>query len=488
VTIFFWYRDRFMPRLLLSLLLLGLAVALVGAQGPPPAPQPSFPVIKVPVPSTAPPPHRALKYALLPDDLDLVQGNAAPQWLRAAQAASEAVRKMTPEQFSWASTDVALDKLPKDQVQRLLDSGRVALKLADLAARYDRCDWEYRPLTIQDLDLPLSEIQQLRSLANLLTLRCRLELAEGNFEQAARALQTGFALGRAVADAPVLVQNLVGVAITAIMLSRVEEWLSLPGAPDLYWPLTALPNPLVDCRRGLRNELGTLYRSFPQLRTLARETMTAEQASHLAGEILRTMAPITDNKPPPDWQGKLGLAALSGRIYPDAKKYLISRGRSPEQVAAMPTLQVVWIYYMDQYDDTRDDILKWINLPYWQARPGLEEVDRKVRAARTTDMNVFIGLLMPAILKVREACARTERTAAGLRCVAAIRRHAALHGGRLPSTLKEITEVPLPIDPATGKGFDEVYTVTDGKAVLEIPPLKGQPSLLGRRFEFIPQR
>jgi hypothetical protein len=322
-------------------------------------------------------------------------------------------------------------------------------------------------------------------LANLLSIRCRLELVEGKFDRAASALQTGFALGRAVADAPVLVQNLVGVAITAIMLSRVEEWLSLSGAPDLYWPLTALPNPMVDSRRAIRNELGTLYRSFPQLRTLGKETMTAEQAAHIASEILRTTAPLVGDKPPPDWQAKLALAALSAKVYPDAKKYLVSRGRSPEQVAAMPTLQVVWIYYMDQYDETCDDILKWINLPYWQARPGLEEVERKIRAARTTDMNVFIGLLMPALLKVRDACLRTERTLAGLRCAAAIRRHASLHGGQLPSTLKEITEVPLPIDPATGKGFDEMYTVTGGKAVLEILPLKGQSPLTGRRFEFI---
>src|SRR5262249_10608481 len=157
------------------------------------------------------------------------------------------------------------------------------------------------------------------------------------------------------------------------------------------------------------------------------------------------------------WQGKIVLAALSAQAYPAAKRYLIARGRTAEQVDAMPALQAVLIYYMGQYDDTWDDILKYASLPYWQARPGLQAAAGQVRAARTKDLNVFIGLLMPAIVKVQLANVREQRHIAGLRCAAAIRLHAARHGGKLPASLKEITEVPLPIDPATGKGFDDLY-------------------------------
>jgi hypothetical protein len=243
---------------------------------------------------------------------------------------------------------------------------------------------------------------------------------------------------------------------------------------------------LVDSRRAIRYEAGTVYRSFPQLRNLAHETLTAEEANRISTEVVRFLTPILGDKQPLPWQVKLGIATVAAKTYPEAKQYLLERGRTAEQVNAMPTLQVVWIYVTQQYDATWDDILKWINLPYWQARPGLEDVNRKIRAARTTNLNVFIGLLMPAFLKVQEANIRTHRQVAALRCACAVQLHAARHGGKPPAELKEITEVPLPIDPVTGKGFDEMYKVTGGKAVLELPPLKGQPATTGRHFEFVP--
>ena len=45
------------------------------------------------------------------------------------------------------------------------------------------------------------------------------------------------------------------------------------------------------------------------------------------------------------------------------------------------------------------------------------------------------------------------------------RLHAASHGGELPRTLDEITEVPIPVDPITGKPFG--YRRQGEMAVLE---------------------
>jgi hypothetical protein len=269
------------------------------------------------------------------------------------------------------------------------------------------------------------------------------------------------------------------------MLGHVEEWLSLPGAPDLFWPLTALPEPLVDSRRAMRSEAGTMYRSYPQLRRLSRESLTPAQTEQVAEEIIQTLLPLAEDRKVPLWQGKLALATFAARAYPNAKSHLVARGRTPEQVEKMSSLQVAYIYYMDQYDEIWDDILKVLNLPYWQAKPLLAEAETKIRAARTTDLNVFVGLLMPAVIKVYDAASREQRHAAGLRCAAAVRRHAAHHGGRLPAALKEITEIPLPIDPITGKGFDDFYKAGDGKATLDVPPVPPNVPLAGRRYEFI---
>ena len=92
------------------------------------------------------------------------------------------------------------------------------------------------PPTIQNLqDLPFDEIQTCREIANLLQLRCRLELSDGKFDDAVVTLQSGFALARHLGDADTLIQDLVGIAIAAIMFNRVEEMMQIPGSPNLFW-------------------------------------------------------------------------------------------------------------------------------------------------------------------------------------------------------------------------------------------------------------
>jgi hypothetical protein len=45
--------------------------------------------------------------------------------------------------------------------------------------------------------------------------------------------------------------------------------------------------------------------------------------------------------------------------------------------------------------------------------------------------------------------------------------YAAGHNGALPQKLSDITQVPIPIDPVTGKDF--IYKVADGKASIDAP-------------------
>jgi hypothetical protein len=65
------------------------------------------------------------------------------------------------------------------------------------------------------------------------------------------------------------------------------------------------------------------------------------------------------------------------------------------------------------------------------------------------------------------ARARIDRKLAALRCLEAIRLYAAGHGGKLPPTLDDIKDVPVPSDPVAGKPFR--YRVAGGKATLYGP-------------------
>jgi hypothetical protein len=432
---------------------------------------------------------RALMYRLLPDELDLVPGNAAPLWLRAGRTGLNVRHKITPQEYAWAGpAGVPLDKLPRKEVRAFLDRYAGALRLAEQAALRKRCDWDWLPLTVQNLpDLPLDEIQSVRHLAFLLSVRFRLELSQGRFDRAAGTLRVGFTLAQHLGNSDILIQDLVGIAIATIMLGGVEEWLQCPGSPNLYWPLTALPRPFIDVRRSIRAELGTLYRSFPQLRELKKTSLSADQVRALADKLVTALAPIAGGGAAvPPWAGRLGMAAVAAKHYPDARAYLLGHGYTARQLDAMPALQVVILSFLDDYDRVRDDLLKWLSVPAWQGRAALDRLSRQVQASRRVKGppvgNVFLVLLLPAIDKVHAAHLRLERHIAGFRGAEALRQYAADHGGKAPAKWADITKVPLPLDPFTGKGFDAFYSVKGGTATLAVPPPPGMPPPIGRHY------
>lgn len=489
--------------LLCGALLLGLT-AVVAAEPPiavlqpmpgaqPPAPEPT-PVVKLAVtPGSAE--DRALKYTLLPDPLDLTPGNAVPIWIRAGAAADAAMRKLnegpnkvvapvgTP--LSLENKRVLLKDLPKEEIRAYLAHFATALRLADQAARCDHCDWEFPPLKMQDLDWPIEEVQHLRTIAALLQTRCMLDLSESHFDDALLTLQTGFALARDVGKGDTLIQDLVGIAVAAIMFNQVEQWQQVPGSPNLFWALTDLPTPLVNPAHAMRAELTMLYRSFPPLREVLRGSdkgamLSEADTSRIIAELFKDWGAYI-GQDVPDWQKKLGAAALILKTYPDAKKYLKEHGRTDEQLEAMPAAQAVLLYFVEQYDNVKDDFLKWLNVPPWEARAGMQDAVRRVRAIGPNG-NPIIALQLPAVEKVYEARVRIEHIADYMRCAEALRLYAATHEGKPPEKLDDV-KLPLPLDAYTGEGFGKLYKVqADGTAVFEVPAPPNLPSL-ARRFE-----
>jgi hypothetical protein len=470
-----------------TLIGLFLFIPLLPAQPPKAdAPEPA-PVVRL-APQATRPPARPLEYRLMPDPGDLVHGNAAPMWLRAGHLAQNVKRKITDKEYRWEGGP--LKDLPRKDVREFLADYAAAFRIADQAALRSRCDWELPPLTVQTIgDLPLDDIQLFRHLAFLLGIRFRSQLAEGHFDEAAATLRTGLALARDVGQADTVVQSLVGLAIAQVMLNRAEEWVQTPGSPNLYWPLTDLPRTLFDLRRPTAYELNTIYRSFPQLRKLRKKDLTAEQAQALAEEVFGALFSWEKEKggDVPAWAPKAALALIAAKAYPEAKQALIEQGRPAREVEAMPVLQVVAVRYLDQYDRLGDDFLKWLSLPPWQALPGLQQTEREARALAQKGGNPLPRLLLPALSKVYAAGARFELNVDRLRCAEALRLYAAAHDGKPPARLADVTAVPLPLDPFTGKAFDSYYRLEDGRGVLDVPPPPGMPPAVGRRFELSPR-
>jgi hypothetical protein len=241
---------------------------------------------------------QAFRYRLLPDPRDRTPGNAAPLWLLASDAFHSVKHKMTDQEWQWAG-QTPLNTLPRKEVQDFLKQYTAALRLAREAARREHCDWELPPITFQSIQvyLPLRHIQSCRELANLLSIQVRLQLVEGRFDDAAETLQTGFAMARHLGEGNTLIEILVSIAIDAIMFSHVEEWIQTPDSPNLYWALTALPPPRQNLPRCIEQEMNSLYRSFPKLRRLHRETLTQREADGLVNEIFDCLSKALDQNP-----------------------------------------------------------------------------------------------------------------------------------------------------------------------------------------------
>ena len=308
----------------------------------------------------------------------------------------------------------------------------------------------------------LPHLQQLRSLSKLLRLQARLLVMEGNFEGAANTLQTGTMLALHLNDEPFLVQSLVSASIEASLLKVVEDWLAQPGAPNLYWALTELPAPFVNAKDAMATERAALYMQFPAMRDAANGHISAAQwTSMLKAMLSFTAAP---NSSPSTSFTEVGLALVSSAALPQAKQFLADDGMPAAEIKQLEPYQAIAAFWIRDYERTIQDMTKWYSLPYAQARGGIAKTEAAFVASKGTLTTPFRAI-MPALGRAMMNMTKLDRRIAALRVIEAIRAYAAGHDGQLPATLYAITEVPIPIDPITGKPFK--YTSMETGFTLE---------------------
>jgi hypothetical protein len=448
---------------------LGAALALCASAAPAAGPPP----IKLWL-TPAKPPTPALKYQLLPDARVATSGNAADVYREVIEQLNKTSLTPKLELFSgWA--ELPLNALPKEDVRKELAPFDKVCELLDKGARCEHCDWGIRDrLREKGIAALLPEIQPMRECATLLRVKAHLEMADGRFDKALLTLRTGFALARHVGESETLICFLVGVAIANMMESELDQLISCPDAPNLYYALTDLPAPPISMRKALESERLWLPGTFPGLGDVVENL----DAGPLPEEKLKDWAKVAEGLS----NDKLGYA---GRVYlawnirqkhEIAKKALIAAGRPRDKVKAMPHLQVAMLHAVLEYDAALDNLLVWEKRPYWERNDPETDVNKRYLKDRwkyyDSSAIPLTPLVMPAVKKVSVARVRLERKTALLRTVEALRLHAATHDGKLPASLAAVTEVPLPRDPFTGKSFE--YELRGDVAQLRGPPPAGE--------------
>jgi hypothetical protein len=456
------------PALLLCLLLVG------------PAPAQDEELVKViPLPlhpkSASVP---ALQFRLLPDYRDLKPGDAFPLYRKLSATLKRFLAKEVAQVDAWLKT--APKELPRKRVRAFLVRHKEPLGLIEQAARRERCNWDIADHIRVNSLMGLPEIHNARTACRLLALRARLEITEGRPRDAVRTVRTGLAVARHINDNPLLICHLVASAIARMMLDQLDLLQAHAEAPNLYWPLTDLPRPLLPMRMALAGERLMARSLFPGLGEVADDL----EAGPMLPEKLQKCAKRLDQLlEEPGFRvlargesGRVVLALAIRARHAAAKEALIAQGRPAELVEKMPHLQVALLHALLQYDKHLDALVCWANIPYWKARPHLEAA-RKAREEElanplTSPAIPLARYLLPELSKVWRANFEVQRRLAGIRCVEALRLYAAEHG-QFPPALSAVSE-PLPVDPVTGKPFP--YSVDGDRATLTAPPPAEEPA------------
>jgi len=439
----------------------------------------------------------ALKYSFVPGYLEQTPGNAVSFYYRAILMFTDMQRRLPVKERKlidqWLK--MPLDKLPLQHIRDSLHFRPVYEELKTAAYR-EKCDWDWR---LRDqkgngaILFSLKDTHQAHLLARYLVLKARVEIAQGRYDDAIETLRIGFSLARDIARQEPLISNLIGISIARMMCDEVRELIDAPGAPNLYWALAQLPDPLIDLRQSIRHEMAMPLIMFPFLKDAETAQRSPEQWQRL---IVRAATVVEHDGTVSEQIGGKERWTIVARIlagYPNAKRRLMAAGYSREQVEQMPVGQVVAIDEFHTFRMTYDAISKWVFLAQLsfpkKQRWMMEAVDNlRLGSYLTPRPDVArevipiarallpIGYLYQAI----QSQVRLEAKLAGLRTLEAIRMFAVRHGPTLPNALDEIKVVPVPRSPYTGKPFP--YRVQGKKAVLDIPLSETFPGELGTQY------
>jgi len=439
------------------------------------------------------PPVPSFRYELVPSARELVPNNAALLHHRALHLLADS--RPPAKEFYEAQDKFdrirqgQLKDLPKDEVRAFLKPFSSMFREMEAAAKCDRCEWGTdQRVAAEGIGFLLPDAQKMREVAFLLSLRCRLHTADGKIDLALRDVQTGFVLARHAGQGPTLIHFLIGTAITAMFIADLEQILQVPGCPNLYWSLTALPRPMIDLRKPIEGEMRSMEATIPLPKDVEKGPMTPEAAVAALDRLWSGIQKLADEKESMGLaESRLGLAFYITLQHPSARKSLLAAGKTEAELDAMPAAQVVMLDALVRFRNLRDEHFVWFNAPYLEALQGIRKSEEKIQKIRKSPpldyLQTMMILLLPAVDKVYGAQVRTERRLASLRTVEAVRLQAMKNDGSLPATLADVTVVPVPVDPATGQPFE--YAVEGNRFTLTVPPPAGEKPSTSNSWKYV---
>ena len=288
----------------------------------------------------------------------------------------------------------------------LLARHAATLDLIRRAADRDSCRYQ-RDWTRPSFDMLLPEMQSLRKAAQLLVLKTRREAADGNAEDALRDVALIQRIGRHAASEPILISNLVGIAIDTMALDTLAQVL-----PTLR-----------------KSDLAVL--DAPEIRDLI--TTPPAFASHLYGEEAFGLSVFADLADDQRSVNHLVYLLGNGQSQPSALRTLPLS--LPYRVFFLPADLAGYRSIMTQYQAAASR-----TEPYPDLTKRIDAIETQTRDRSPGMLSSMIVPALGAVFKAQTRSIANHRAATAL--VAATKQR--LETGDVPETLDQLAAQLVP--------------------------------------------
>ena len=335
-------------------------------------------------------------------------------------------------------------------------------ELRQAAYRKD-ADWQY-PLD-DSSPIGIADMMDTRVALRGLAVHCRVDIQEGEIDAALEKIAVGFGLCWHQKRAPFALVQITQAENIDMFLECVQKAIEHSGSPNLYWPLTAMPDP-TECFRAVADweSRGALYRR--NLRELD------EERSRKEWRDIRDRLDLSETQPWPSVDELTidGIKELfSGfAIEGRGRSYLRVATSSAERVDSMSADEVVVRYFVARYSALSDRMMCTLRLP---PPEGLRMLRHTYALLREGDGPVFAREI-PSIADIYLTVWSVRRRIQALRIVESVRHYAGRNDGQLPKTLDEMKQTPIPLDPMTGQAFE--YNCEGDTAYVTGPPIRDE--------------
>jgi hypothetical protein len=358
--------------------------------------------------------------------------NAAPLYQQAFPIldADPAIKNQDSPLTKATTIDVA-----SPDVTDLLARHAATLDLIRRAADRDSCRYQ-RDWTRPSFDMLLPEMPSLRKAAQLLVLETRREAADGNAEDALRDVARIQRIGRHAASEPILISNLVGIAIDTMALETLAQVLPTLRKSDLAVVET------------------------PEIRDLI--TTPPAFASHLYGEEafgLSVFADLSD-----DQRGVINLVDLLGNGQSQPSAIHIPPLPLLYRVFFLPADLAGYRSIMTQYQAAASR-----TEPYPDLTKRIDAIETQTRDRSPGMLSSMIVPALGAVFRSQTRSIANHRAATAL--VAATKER--LETGAVPETFDELAAQLVPpasCDPFTAEQPLVMKQTDDALVVYSIGP------------------